>query len=91
LKNQSRYQSSKKTTVITAVIESTEETDQRPVFNQKHTPAQDKAKQELDVVKDEILKLTKLKELGLEPNDYSEKIRVLSKQKRKIEKSIEIQ
>jgi hypothetical protein len=87
-KNESLNQSSKKTTVITAVIESTEETDQRPVFNQKHTPAQDKAKQELDGVKEEILKLTKLKELGLEPNDYSEKIRVLSKQKRKIEEQL---
>jgi hypothetical protein len=87
-KNESLNQLSQKTTVITAVIESPEETDQRPVFNQKHTPAQDKAKQELDVVEEEILKLTRLKELGLEPNDYSKKIRVLSKQKRKIKEKL---
>jgi hypothetical protein len=83
--NKGLNQSSQKTTEITPVMDSTEESDQRPVYNSRHTPAQDKAKNELDGVIEQILKLTKSKELGLEPNDYSKQIKVLSKQKEKIE------
>jgi hypothetical protein len=87
-KSESLNQSSQKTTEITPVMDTTEESDQRPVCNSRHTPAQDKAKKELDGVKEQILKLTKSKELGLEPNDYSKQIKVLSKQKEKLEEKL---
>jgi hypothetical protein len=51
----------------------------------RQTPAQEKVKQELNGINEEILKLKKAKDLGLAPNDYSIRIKNLMNSKQKKE------
>ncbi len=64
-----------------------EKSEQRPVTNVRHTPARDKATDELNKINEKILKLRKSKEIGLEPENCK-KIKVLTKQKHKFEEKL---
>jgi hypothetical protein len=69
-------------------VDSTIETQEiidRPVTTARQTPAQEKMKQELNEMNEEIFKLRKAKDLGLAPNDYSIRIKSLMKSKQKKE------
>ncbi len=67
-------------------VDSTIETQEiidRPVTTARQTPAQEKMKQELNEMNEEIFKLRKAKDLGLAPNDYSIRIKSLMKSKQR--------
>jgi septal ring factor EnvC (AmiA/AmiB activator) len=73
---------------LTTLIEISEESEQRPVTNVRHTPARDKTTDELNEINEKIAKLRKSKEIGLEPENCNKKIKVLTKQKDKVEKKL---
>jgi hypothetical protein len=67
-------------------VDSTIETQEiidRPITTARQSPAQEKMKQGLNEMNEEIFKLRKAKDLGLAPNDYSIRIKSLMKSKQK--------
>jgi hypothetical protein len=67
---------------VNSTIE-TQEIIDRPVTTARQTPTQEKMKQELNEMNEEIFKLRKAKDLGLTPNDHSIRIKSLMKSKQR--------